>query len=351
MTGSAAIVGVGARTPFGSGTAPSAAALRAGLSAVKEHLLLPSRPWTYRQAALDTGLDANLTGPDRLLALAKGALLEACAPLAAAPPGRLQLPLYLGLPELRPGFADQDAEMVQANLARLEGLPFELSEINTFLEGHAAGLTALAAASSRLCRGVLDICLVGGVDSYYHPDTMNWLDKNRQLAGGGARSAFVPGEGAAFCLLASARVQDRFGEALMHLRSAATGKESKLIKTEDVCLGEGLTNTVEAALDGFPAGQTINEVICDINGERYRGEEWGFVCLRLSHYFDDPTGYVSPADSWGDLGAASVPLFATLACQAAARGYAKGPRTMLWASSEHGLRGAAVLEHWGKSEG
>jgi hypothetical protein len=37
------------------------------------------------------------------------------------------------------------------------------------------------------------------------------------------------------------------------------------------------------------------------------------------------------------MGAASVPLFAMLACQLAMRGYVKGPRTMLWASSEGGL--------------
>ena len=81
-----------------------------------------------------------------------------------------------------------------------------------------------------------------------------------------------------------------------------------------------------------------------INGERYRGEEWGFVCLRLSNHFDDPIDYMSPADIWGDVGAASGALFIMLACQAAARGHAKGPRMMLWASSESGVRVAAVIE-------
>ena len=64
---------------------------------------------------------------------------------------------------------------------------------------------------------------------------------------------------------------------------------------------------------------------CDINGERYRAEEWGFVCLRLAQYFDDPTGYLSPADHWGDMGAASVPLFAVLTCPGRRTGVARGP--------------------------
>ena len=44
------------------------------------------------------------------------------------------------------------------------------------------------------------------------------------------------------------------------------------------------------------------------------------------------------------MGSASLPLFAALACEASVRGYARGVRTMLWASSEGGDRGAVVLE-------
>jgi 3-oxoacyl-[acyl-carrier-protein] synthase I len=362
MTDSVFIVANGARTPLGLGAAQSAAALRAGISGVEEHRLFINRPWTLRQAALDPELETRLIGrgrsihpdcligPGRLLALARSALSEACAPLKDSLADRLRLPLYVGLPEFRPGFAAQDAEAVRTALGKPEGLPVEISEVSVFPDGHAAGLLALATAVERLRRGAFDVCLVGGVDSYFHPDTMDWLDKNRQLAGGDARSAFVPGEGAGFALLVSARVKERLGVPLMRVLATATGKETKLIKTEDVCLGEGLTKTVQSAIDSLGAGQKINDVICDVNGERYRGEEWGFVCLRLSQYFDDPTAYVSPADCWGDLGAASAPLFAILACQAAQHGYAKGPRTMLSASSEHGLRGVAVLEDLKKSE-
>ena len=64
-----------------------------------------------------------------------------------------------------------------------------------------------------------------------------------------------------------------------------------------------------------PPDERINDIYCDINGERYRSEEWGFVCLRLSQYFDNPTAYRSPAECWGDMGAASGPLFAMLACR------------------------------------
>ena len=192
-------------------------------------------------------------------------------------------------------------------------------------------------------QGAFEACLVGGVDSYFHPDTMEWLDANRQLVGTVSRSGFVPGEGAGFCLLMTERACARLGlKALVSVRAVAVGKETKLIKTSDMCLGEGLSAMVRDAVSALrPPAERINQIICDINGERYRGEEWGFVCLRLSQYFDDPTAYLSPAECWGDMGAASGPLFAMLVCQAVARGYAKGPRTLLWASSEGGERGAS----------
>lgn len=351
MTMSVYIIATGARTPLGLKAAPSAAAYRAGISGMSEHPFMIDQVGDPMPGALDVQLDPGLMGPERLLALAETALREACATLskdARAP--RLRLPLYLGLPELRPGFIEQDASTVRSGITRFEGLPITISEVKVFTQGHAAGLAALATATENIQQGAFEACLVGGVESYFHPDTMEWLDESRQLAGAVSRSGFVPGEGAGFCLLMTERAYNRLGLGpLARLLTVATGKETKLIKTSDICLGVGLTAAVQSAVGGLSSNSgKINAVICDINGERYRGEEWGFVCLRLSQYFDDPTAYDSPADCWGDMGAASAPLFIMLACQAAGRGYAKGPRTLLWASSETGLRVAAVLETMSK---
>lgn len=347
MAVSVHIIATGARTPLGLQAAPSAAAIRAGISKMGEHPFMIDQVGNPMPGALDAQLDSAMMGPERLIALAETALREACASLTSDSSGHhLRLPVYLGLPEPRPGFSERDVEVVQHGLTKFGGLPIQISEVNVFTEGHAAGLSALATAIKQIQQGAFEACLVGGVDSYFQLDTMEWLDENRQLAGTVSRSAFVPGEGAGFCLLMAAHAWKRLGlNALARVLAVATGKETKLIKTSDICLGEGLTTTVQDAVSGLsPATEVISDIICDINGERYRGEEWGFVCLRLPQYFDDPTAYRSPADCWGDMGAASGPLFAMLACQAAVRGYAKGPRILLWTSSEGGLRGAAVLE-------
>jgi 3-oxoacyl-[acyl-carrier-protein] synthase-1 len=353
MVTSVFIVSTGARTPLGLNSAASAAAYRAGLNAMGDHPFMIDQSGDPMPGALDVQLDPGVMGPQRLLALAESAVREACVPLTTSSrASHLRLPLYLGLPELRPGFTEQDSQVVRAGLMELKGLPISLSEVHVFPQGHASGLTALAGAVEKIQQGTLEACLVGGVESYFHPDTMEWLDENRQLAGAVSRSGFVPGEGAGCCLLMTASVCTRLNlGACARVLTVASDIETKLIKTSNICLGEGLTSVVRRVVSSRSSGfGPINMVICDINGERYRGEEWGFVCLRLSQYFDDPAAYWSPADSWGDMGAASAPLFAMLACQAAARGYAKGPRTLLWASSEKGLRGAAVLEAVGNIE-
>ncbi len=347
MTGGVHIVATGARTPLGLQAAPSAAAYRAGITAAIQHPFLIDRAGEPMSLACDASLDPGLVGNARLLRLAETALREACERLSQADfISKPSVSLLLGLPEFRPGFGENDAQALRRDLLTLRSLPIDITELSLSTQGHAAGIALLAVAAKRVRSGASEICMVGGVDSYLHPDTLDWLDSHRQIVGAESRSAFVPSEGAGFCLLMGDAALVRHGFVPMAtLRTVALGRETKLIKSDDICLGEGLTETVRTAAGWLdrPA-ESINAVICDINGERYRGEEWGFVCLRAGEYFDDPTAYVAPADGWGDMGAASGPLFAMLACEAAARGYATGPRTMLWAGSENGLRAAAILD-------
>lgn len=345
MSRAVCVVATGARTPLGFDAESSAAAVRGAINAGRDHPFMVDQVGEPMPAALDAGLDPRLVGSERLLALAFPAIVEACAPLADVGGWQSAIPLFLALPEYRPGFDEHDVEFVRAGLAAAN-LPLEISSVAAAPMGHAGGLAAIAKATREIEAGAYDACLVGGVDSYFEADTMEWLDANLQLAGSVSRSGFVPGEGAGFGLLMSEDACRRCGLSPMsRIRSAGTAREPHLIKTADTCIGKGLTAVVQSVIESLHADmRTIDAVICDVNGERYRAEEWAFVCLRLGQYFDDPTAYDSPADCWGDVGAASGPLFAMLACRAAARGYAKGRSTLVWASSEHGLRAAVVLE-------
>lgn len=339
------LIATGARTPLGLDSANAAAAVRAALSSCGEHPFMIDQAGESMPASLDALLEPGLPCRERMHVMAQSALQEAVLPLAQRNDAQ-GIPLLLGLPEPRPGFGEADGHWLREQLLRNTELPVPLGETRAYMSGHGATLFLLDQARQEMAEGRYDCCLVGGVDSYFHPDTMDWLDRNRQLVGTVSRSGFVPGEGAGFVLLMTPAAAQRAGlHPIGMITGSAAEWEDKLIKTQDINLGEGLIRAVSRAVSAVPPPQeTINSIYCDINGERYRGEEWGFVCLKLAPYFADPTGYCSPADCWGDMGAASGGLLLALATQAAQRGYAAGSRSLLWTGSEHGLRAAALLE-------
>jgi 3-oxoacyl-[acyl-carrier-protein] synthase-1 len=131
--------------------------------------------------------------------------------------------------------------------------------------------------------------------------------------------------------------------ALAHLRGVHSARESAVIAGEDEVLGHGLADAIRGAAASLqlPA-EAIDDVYCDINGERYRTDEWGFAVLRLDALRS--TQYQMPASCWGDVGAASGALGCVLAARAWSRGYANGPRALVWGRYDGGLRSAAVLE-------
>jgi 3-oxoacyl-[acyl-carrier-protein] synthase-1 len=210
-------------------------------------------------------------------------------------------------------------------------------------------LEAIKHATERLASGQAEIWMVAGVDSYLDPDTLDWLDANRQLDRDGVRSGFTPGEAASALVIAGETARRYLPTPpLGQIRGVHTAIEPKVIGGDEEVLGEGLHRAVAGAIAGlqFPA-EAMDVVYSDINGERYRTDEWGAAAIRLGPALRGP-GYHVSTTSWGDVGAASAGLAFTLAIRAWARGYSKGPRALVWGSSPGGLRGAAVLQEPGQ---
>lgn len=342
-----ALVGCGARTPLGTGVLASAAGVRAGLSAVRVHPAPIDAAGEQMAYAADARLDRWLPIGERLARLAASALREALAPVAdAVRPWDSAIPAFVGLPALKPGLPDGVAASVATAIdaARVPGV--RVAPVAVLPYGHAAGLMALEQAWHAVASGASELCLAGGIDSYLAPATLEWLDAEGQLQSARRRSGFPPGEGAGFCLLADAAFARRHGlAAAAHVVGAATTMEPCPMKTETVCVGLGLTGAIVGATRALklPA-QRVGRIYCDLNGERYRNEEFTYAVLRTQRTFVDANDYVHPADAWGDVGAATGPLLAGLAVASALRGYANGPRALLWAGSEDGRRSAALLE-------
>jgi 3-oxoacyl-[acyl-carrier-protein] synthase-1 len=98
-----------------------------------------------------------------------------------------------------------------------------------------------------------------------------------------------------------------------------------------------MTQAVQGAVAGLDLPREgVDDLYTDINGERYRSEEWGFVALRAPSAWRS-AGYKAVGAAFGALGG-------VLSVRAFARGYARGSRALVMAGSDGGLRGAMLLQ-------
>lgn len=343
------VLAIGAFTPVGGDARSTAAAVRAGLCGFSEHAYMVDTAGEPMRVAQVTGVDAGLLGVERLVALLAPALTQALddapAPLRSTAGDRDgRIGVAVAWPPARPGGADGEAGAIEAvrKLCR-DRLGARLGPFQLFASGHAGGFEALDQARAWLRVGQVDAVVVAGVDSYLAPETLEWLEAEEQLHGAGPLNnawGFIPGEAAGALLVAPAAASSGGWADVL---AVGLGRESKLNKSGEVCIGEGLTQALRRALDEVPGEGVIDNVVCDMNGEAYRADEYGFCGLRVRDRLRDPTDFLAPADCWGDVGAAGLPLHLLLAASAGRKGHAKGPLTLLWGSSDGGGRGAAVI--------
>ncbi|HTT13065.1 MAG TPA: beta-ketoacyl synthase N-terminal-like domain-containing protein [Burkholderiaceae bacterium] len=339
------IAGLGASTAVGRGAWESAAAVRAGISGFTQHPFMIDTAGEPMRAAIAPWLDIGLAGADRFEALLFPAIEEAMSVLQTLPSSPSRWAIALALPSPRPGLAENIAADLTARLTRRYKSVF--GSLAVFSAGHAAGLLGVQAACTKLSLGALDACVVAGVESWLEPETLEWLEENDQLHGAGPLNnawGFVPGEaGAALLLVNEDSAHAMNLQPLAGVLGVGSAHEPKRIKTETVCIGEGLTAAFRGALAKLPPGRKVTDIYCDMNGEPYRADEFGFTALRTKEHFESASDFVAPADCWGDVSAAGGLLHAMLACAAGQKRYAKGSLALAWASAEMGERAAALL--------
>ncbi|MEM9460054.1 MAG: beta-ketoacyl synthase N-terminal-like domain-containing protein [Myxococcota bacterium] len=331
-----------ARTPLGLTAQTSAAAVRAGISRIGDHPVWCDLAGEPIRMARDGVLSPELCGVDRVFELATAPLLAACDSCRARAPS-VPIRVILGLPQLRPGWTAAHEQRYIQRIDQLTHPRGNVQLVYTKKRGHAATLAALDIAVRAIAQGGDELFVVGGADSYHEPKTLAWLQRNGQLKTLATRSGFLPGEGAGFVVAASTRLTAHFHRGdRVEVLGSASALEPKLIKTGADTVGEGLSRAIREAAASLRS--PVHNIYCDINGERYRTDEWAFVSLRCHSVLDDPAGYVAPVDCWGDLGAATGTVGLSLAMQAWERGYARGPTALICAGSEDGLRCVTVLE-------
>lgn len=345
---SVVVVGIGMMTAVGLSTAETAASVRSGTMLFSETSLRDHRfePFTLAEV-IEDGLPelvqevANAPGltsrEARMLRLATMPLTECLPPLKAeaAAPG-----LILALPETQTTLPLDAIRFLQM-LGQQSRSSFNLRQSSAAHVGRAGGLTAIGQAADIIRQGKAEFMLAGGVDTYRDLYVLGTLDLERRVKSAVHLDGFIPGEGAAFLLLAGPEAATRAGLApLASISNVFQAVEPGHLYSAEPYKGEGLAMAVAKFVSSGVAGAPIAEVYSSMNGESHWGKEWGVSFIRNRAAFLPDHGIHHPADCLGDTGAASGPIMLGLAAHGLRDRYRRGP-CLVYCSSDRGQR--AVL--------
>ena len=154
---------------------------------------------------------------------------------------------------------------------------------------------------------------------------------------------YIPGEGAAFLLLAAPGGRRPRGAARARITGAARALEPGHRESAEPNRGDGLTSCLARILDAGAAPRPVETVYAGLNGERLFAREWDIARLRHHNRFAEGAAVEHPADCLGDTGAALGPMLVALAAIAVSEGYRRSP-CLVWSSSDRAERAAVIVD-------
>jgi 3-oxoacyl-[acyl-carrier-protein] synthase-1 len=304
------IGGFVARTPLGASTEAVVAAVGAGISRVALHPRFVDPSGDPLRCAEEPTVAAGRFGAARVAALAEAVHTE-----AVACHGRL--PCVLVLADIGAAWTAEDVDVVRRAVPG--------AQVSRHA-GHAGALAAL----QEIDRPTLLLA----VDSSIRAEALDALHDARRLHDAATPMGFHPGE-AAFVAWVGPR--GSIPSPLGRVEAIGVGSEPTRVGDDEVNTARAMTTAVRHATS---AGRA-RRLLLDLNGERYRTEEWAFTALRIGGGVEDVTTYDAPADQWGDIGAATGLGLLACALQPVRGRHPVGP-TLLVTSSDGGLRSAAL---------
>jgi len=210
---------------------------------------------------------------------------------------------------------------------------------HTILGDQSGFVVALEQAAAWLAKGVCETCLVGGVDSYLDPASIEALDGLNLLRTAANPAGPIPGELACFLALTMAGEHPPPGalaliESFCH-STGATPRSNDGFRTPEPLL---------QAMATAGRNQNIELAVVNLNGDAVRGAEWGTVLVRRRSQglTDAPSLWIPPLH-FGEIGSATGPASVALLARGWARGYAPSRKAMVCLMEDGAARGAISL--------
>lgn len=213
-------------------------------------------------------------------------------------------------------------------------------------ETNTGVFSLVPAAIEALQGGLLDQCIVAGLDSYLLLDRMALLDKQQRVKTDRNVDGFVPGEACAMFMLetlASARARNV--TPLAYISGIGLGEEPNRFDSDRQSTGRGLSQAIRQAVDADTLNVPVSRIYSDLNGESYYSQEWGLMQSRLADFFNELKEFEHPSDCYGHVGAASGAVLAVCA----ALDFADEKtlqKTLITTAHDSGLRVALTLNNF-----
>lgn len=324
----------------------TAAAVRAGISRFsenKDYLDSHGNPITVaRIRGIEDGRNAIARMTD-IAALCLANLLTEYFRQRAQRQSQIQL--YLGAAsEERPG--PRYDKSCRDQVLRVMGKWADKADLQSIPQGNASFPYAIALADQLIESNPEVLCIIGSIDSLLRDSALSWFEQAGRLKSisYGRHQGLIAGEAVSFMVIEDpARARQTNRPILAHISGLGLADEPMPRASNATSRGTGLTDACRKALDNGK-DKDIRAVFGDLNGENPRALEWCMAESRCFNSRDQLRQLWTPANCYGDIGAASGAVLAAVAAQGLVRGWLKGP-VLTFCSDDHGSCGAVVLEN------
>ncbi len=346
------ITATSAVTAVGADISQTCAAINAGITPFVEHDYItctPSDPeWdeplpTY--VASVPFINPYLNTSKRLTELVMPAITEVFAKSQLKRAELAKTAMFFALP-----LSDKSTQGLALNECWLSSLKSQtglhgLASCKLSNLGNIGVLSLINEAVGLLNSGQLEQCIIGGVDSYLFPERIAYFDKNWRIKSARNVDGFIPGEAAAMLLLETkANAAKRGVKALAEISGFGQGIEEKHFASKLSSNGQGLTTAIKAAVFNNAKPTTVSSIYCDFNGESYYAQEWGLIKVRLAAIFESVNEFNHPADSYGNIGAASGAMLLANAVDNMQKGNTKS-NVMVATANDDGQRNVILISN------
>lgn len=331
------IADAGIVTPVGDNVETTCAAVIAGINRYQESPiygsgLMPMMAATVPEEALPD-LDSELE--ERRLTYRQQRMLRlgsaAAAQLGAYTSGSSGIPLFLAVPEnIIPRRNSIQAGFIE-DLAIQSGISFASDKSRVISLGRAAGAFAIDFAFQYLTLTEEEFVVVGGIDSYYDPYLMGFLDQYNRIKKANSMDAFVPSEGASFLVLTKEKCGSQY-----RIMKPGVAEEAGHRFSSEPYLGSGLATAFKEALS-VPCNTQVSTIYSSMNGENFGSKEFSVATIRNNSRLSQEYQHHHPADCYGDIGAACIPAMITLALKN------NENSCLIYGASDGAARGAVKL--------